>query len=61
VETKYTRVLSLFSMVYNFGYYSGGAGEPIEVELGQRGGEPRPSWAVAVPRPSLGSGASSRG
>jgi hypothetical protein len=21
VETKYTRVLSLFSMVYNFGYY----------------------------------------
>jgi hypothetical protein len=25
------------------------------------GGEPRPSWAVAAPRPSLGSGASSQG
>jgi hypothetical protein len=32
-----------------------------EAELGQRGGEPGPSWAVAAPRPSLGSRASSRG
>jgi hypothetical protein len=32
-----------------------------EAEHGQRGGEPGPSWAVAAPRPSLGSGASSRG
>jgi hypothetical protein len=36
----------------------GGGG--AKAELGQRGVEPRPSWAVAVPRPSLGCGATPR-